>query len=226
MGFVLDWLKPDDSAVRDAQAAEEQRRAEIEAAQKRIEEIFSSPERLAQYQAFEEATRGYLTGELDRQHDITGRNLKFALARSGLTSGSVDADKNRKLAEDYMKNLLGIERQSVRAGADLRSADQQTKWSLFSQILGGLDATTAEQNAAQSMRQNSSIAEAEAYQRLTNDLFGDFASLFKTSREEAGERRAAFDLNTTYGVRPHQIAPVAGAAQSTVPSFAGFGMGR
>jgi hypothetical protein len=195
---------------KQAKRDEEAKQREIQLAQRRIEGIFNSPERDRQIQDFIDATRGFYVTDLDRQHGDAGRNLKFALARSGLSGGSVDVDKQGDLAETYLRNLLGVERKAQGAGSNLRAQDQATQSSLMNQILAGLDVTTAATRAGHAMQNNVSLAESEAYQANLNDLFGNLSPFIKSSKEAAGDRRAAYDFNTIYGNRQRPIAPIAG----------------
>jgi len=193
-----------------AEADEAKRKAEISAAQADLESIFSSPKREGQYEDFVSSTRGILQEELDRQQADTSRNLKFANARSGLSGGSADVDSNSRLAQDYLKNIIGAEREAQGAGAGLRSQDQATKMSLFNQIMGGLSATQAATQAANSMSNNVALARSNALQTNIGDLFGNFTTQFKENKKSAADRRAAYDFNSTYAQRPQTIAPVAG----------------
>ena len=71
-----------------ARQEEQRRKAEIAAGQRRIEGIFSGPEREQQIQDFIDAQRGLLFSDLNREHEDTGRQLKFSLARSGLSEAT------------------------------------------------------------------------------------------------------------------------------------------
>jgi hypothetical protein len=197
-------------AQRAAEEAERKRKAEIQAAQKRIESIFSSPERQQQIEDFIAAQRSYLQSDLDREHGQNQRQLKFANARSGLSGGSVDVDSNRLLAETYLRGIAEAERRAQTAGADLSAQDQSAKQQLFAQILGGADATTAAQNAAQMMRNNAALAKQDATVNSFDKLFGDFGSIFKHSKEAAGERRAAQEFGSLFGPRARTQTRVAG----------------
>lgn len=200
------------SASNAANAEEQRRQAEIRAAQQRIDSIFSSPERERDISDLEAATREFLQLDLDRKHEDAGRNLKFSLARSGLSKGSADTDLNARLGDDYLRGILEAERRAKGAGATLRSQDQDTKTQLFQQILTGLDSTTASQNATRALQQNVDLAKSSALQQGLGDVFGSFSDIFKSSREAAADRRAAFDFNTLYGQR-HRVTPtVAGSA--------------
>jgi hypothetical protein len=199
---------PDPAAA--AAETERQRKAEIAAAQGRVEGIFSSPQREQQILDFIGSQRGYLQSDLDRQHKKNALQTKFATARSGLSGGSVDVDRNRLLAETYLRGIAEAERRAQNAGADLRSSDQQSKQQLFSQIIGGADASTAATNAAQMMRINAQQAGDDSYFNAFDSLFGDFGSIYKNSREAAGERRASQDYGSLFGPRPRTQASVAG----------------
>jgi hypothetical protein len=196
-----------------ARSDEERRRAEIQAAQQQIEGIFSSPQRQQQYADFVAANRDLLFSELDRTRDDNARDLKFALARSGLSGGSTDIDQNRNLAEAYLRGIGQAEAKAQRAGAELQSSDQQAKQQLFSQLLAGSDVSTAVQNAAQMMRTNIGAAREEGYVNAFDNLFADFGQITKQSKEAAGERRARYDfgLNTLFQPRQTPRVPVAGA---------------
>jgi hypothetical protein len=197
-------------ATRAAEEAEAKRKAEITAGQKRIEGIFSSPERQQQYEDFISSQRGYLQSDLDREHRENVRKTKFATARSGLSGGSVDVDRGRLLSETYLRGVGEAENRAQNAGAELRSQDQSSKQQLFSQLLGGADATTAAQNAAQMMRNNAILAKQDSTFNAFDSLFGDFGSIHKSSREAAGERRASQEFGSLFGPRAQQQAQVAG----------------
>jgi hypothetical protein len=195
-----------------ARADEEARRKEIHDAQKRIEGIFSSPQRQQQYADFVAANRDLLFSELDRTRDVNARELKFALARSGLSGGSTDIDQNRNLAETYLRGIGQAETKAQRAGAELQASDQQAKQQLFSQLLAGADVSTSVQNAAQMMRTNIGAAREEGYFGAFDKLFGDYGQIYKQSKEAAGERRARheFGLNTLFQPSNTPLVPVAG----------------
>lgn len=197
-------------ATKAATAEEEKRRKEIADAQKRIDAIFGSSERQGDITDLENATREYLQSDLDRKKGDTDRQLKFSLARSGLSKGSADIDQNLRLADDYLRGILEVERRAKTAGTTLRSQDAETKAGLFSQVLGGLDTTTAASQATQALRQNVDISKSQAFQQGIGDLFGDFSDIFKSSKTASGDRRASYDFNTLYGARQRPMPTVAG----------------
>jgi len=208
MGFLFG---SSNSASKAAEEEERRRREEIEAGQRRIEGIFGSPEREADIVGLEDAVRAFLQGDLGRQKKDTDRNLKFSLARSGLSRGSVDVDQNSRLADDFLRGILEVERRSKSAGSSLRAEDFSTKNALFSQILGGLDTTTAANQATSALQQNIDLTKSSSFQQGLGKLFGNFDNIFKSNQLASTDRRAAFDFNTLYGSRSRQIPSVAGS---------------
>ena len=215
MGFFSDIIgtitgKGSDKAYKQAQADEAARRAQMEGNIKRIEGIFSDPRRAAEIQDYIGANRDYMFKDLDRRKETQDRNLKFSLARSGLSGGSTDVDQNRALSETYLRGVSEAERRAQQAGAQLESADQQSKQGLISTIMAGGDVSTAAQNASQMMRTNIEQNRLTNTQGAFDSLFGDFGDIYTQSREDAGERRASQEFGTLFGPRPYQAANVAG----------------
>jgi hypothetical protein len=207
---LFKMFKTGSKASDEATAQEAARQAKLTADQKRIEGIFSSPQREQQIQDFIAAQRGYLQSDLDRTHGDNERNLKFANARSGLSFGSVDADSNTRLSELYLRGVGEAERRAQNSGSQLRADDQSSKQQLMSQILGGADATTAAQNAAQMMRNNANLAGQDSTFNSFDTLFKGFGSIYKDSKEAAGERRASQEFGSLFGPRQKTQAQVSG----------------
>ena len=179
-----------DRAQKEAQAAEEKRRADITATQQAIEGIYNNPKREADIADLQRATQTYLTNDLNKQNGQAQRQAKFALARNGQTMGSYDADLHRDLGQTYLCGTLEATRRSQAAGNSLRQADQQAKLDLFGQAAAGLDMGTASRNAMESMRANAGTARADALQSGLGDLFGTFADIRKNSLDQQGKNQA------------------------------------
>ena len=207
-------------AADEAAAEEARRKAKLVEDQRRIEGIFSSPEREQQIEDFIGSQRGLLQSDLTREKEENDRQLKFALARSGLSGGSADVDQNKELSELFFRGVGEAERRAQNAGAELRSQDQSSKQQLFAQILGGADVTTASQNAAQMMRNNAALASQDATFGAFDTLFGGLGGFYKNTREAAGERRAAQEFGTLFGPRAQTQTKVAGQTPYT---FQGYG---
>lgn len=176
-------------AQREAQAVEQQRQAQIAHTVAEINRIYDSPQREAQIQDFVSAMRDYYGQDLDRQKAQNDRALKFALARGGLTGGSTQIDQSRRLGEDYQRGVLAADRQAQGAGAQLRSQDQSSKMNLIAMAQSGLDATTAAQQAASSMRSALESQMATSRVQGLGDMFGDLAKVYDQSQQAAERRR-------------------------------------
>lgn len=187
---------------RAAEQAEAQRRADIARTQQSVEAIYSTPEREAQIQDLVGATRTFLGQDLDRKNTGTRRQAKFALARSGMTGGSVDVDVNQNIAEDYLRGALEVERRSQAAGNSLRQADQQAKQNLFAMAQSGLDSTTAARQALTGMRVDAANARSEALQQGIGDVFGQFGDIYRQSKESRIRRDQEKQLSGVYAPSP------------------------
>jgi hypothetical protein len=185
------------NAQAQAQAAENARQVQIAQAQRRIEETFGAPQREADIADFLNATRSYYREDANRQQGDAGRNLQFALARTGMTGGQYDVDTNRRLAETYQRGLLEADRRAQSAAASLRSADQQAKQNLLAMAQSGLDMTTATQNASQAMRNNLAGATADAREGSIGNLFSSFGDIYSQSVKQDEEKRAQRDVYRT-----------------------------
>lgn len=177
-------------AQRQAQAAEAQRQRDVTNTQAAVERVYNDPRREAGVADLINATRSFLQRDLDQKHGDAGKQLKFAMARTGKTGGSVDVDKHKRLGQDYLKAGLDVERRSQSAGTQLRQADQQSKMQLFSMAQAGLDMTTAARQAGEMMRSNLANARSDALQSGMGDLFSGLGETYKRSREQAGADRA------------------------------------
>jgi len=198
------------SASREAQQAEEERQRQIQQTQGRIEEVFSSPERQAQIDEYEAATRQFLMGDLDRTKADNDRQLKFALARSGLGGGSTAIDQGQNLAEDYLRAILEADRRAKASANNVRQSDQDAKLSLFNQALGGLNMGTAESNALQSMRQNLELGRNQTSEQNFDNFFSDYASIYKASRDADVRRREQQQFGGIYSPQNALFSPVSG----------------
>lgn len=189
-----------DNAQREAQQAEQDRQRRISQTIGSIDQAYSNPAREAQYGDFLSANREFYEQDVNKQKATADRNLKFGLARSGLTGGSRATDAGTNLGEDYIDGLLEAERRAQGATADLRGADQQSKLNLISLANSGLDATTAARQAAEAMRSNLQSGMSTSRLQGLGDLFSSVADVNKAS-SEAKVRREAADL---YGQSMYQ----------------------
>ena len=200
------WLDPlgltktsnAESAADKAARLEQERQARIAEAQKRINGVFDNPNRKGEIADFVSALRDYHLQDLDRQKATTDRELRFAMARGGLTGGSVNVDKNREFAEEYLRGRLNVENRALGAGADLEARDQDARARLIQLATSGMDTTTAAQQAAASMGSNLESARATAYGQQMGDQFAGFGKFIKDRREEAIRRQGVRDSGIGY----------------------------
>ena len=187
------------SGQKAAEQAERERQAAIANTQTQVNAIFDSPERAAQREAFGAAMRDLFQQDLGRQKETADRELKFALARMGLTGGSANIDAARTMGEEYQRGVLDSERRAQGAMADLLSRDEQARANLMALAQSGTNLTAATQQAAGALRANLEGARAAANVQGLGDIFGSVSEAAKRSRE-AGDRRRA-DINYASGLR-------------------------
>jgi hypothetical protein len=187
-------------AEKRATQAEAERQTAMQGATNRVNQVFDSPERGSQIQAFLQALRDQYTTDANRQKAIADRRLKFSTARSGLTGGSAAVDSNRLLGEEYTQGILGAENRAQEAAGNLRAQDESSRMAILSMIRQGLDATTAAQRAGSAMQANAQTVEGEAMGRSLGDIFGGTADIYKTQQEAAARRRGELSVNgSVYG---------------------------
>ena len=177
-------------AQREAEAQERERQAAIRSGTEQVRGIFANPARLSEIAEAVAATRAMLAGDLTRQNREATRTNRFALARSGQLGGSLQADRARQLAEAYGRGRLEVERRAQGVGANLRAADEDSQARLMGLVQGGLDATTAAQQAAQAMRSNLAAGAADRNAGDLGSMFAGITNAAQASRDAADRRRA------------------------------------
>jgi hypothetical protein len=173
--------------------AEMARQITIQRGTQGVNDVFDAPERQAQYEQFLQGLRDFYSADANKQKGIADRNLKFTMARSGLTGGSASVDANRSLGEEYTKGLLDAENRAQSAYAGLKGQDEQSRLSLLSMVRSGMDTTTAAQRAGAALQVNAKNAETDSFANGLGDIFGSMAESYKTQREAAERRRGVRD---------------------------------
>lgn len=193
------WLDPigltktaeqGESAADVAARLEMERQASIKQAQGRINNVFDNPRRARDISDFVSAVRTKNMDDLARQNTDAARELKFSLARGGLSGGSVSVDQNRRMADDFNRGALNVESRAQGAGAQLEAADQDARARLIQLATSGLDATTAAQQAASGLRSNLETARSASYGEDLGDQFTSIGSFVKQRRDESNRREA------------------------------------
>lgn len=170
-----------------AEAAERQRQREITRGTTAVNQAFAQRE--PQYQAFVDALRQHFLTDAQRQKEVADRQLRFSLARGGLTRGSAAADAGTDLGREFQEGIMQGERQAQAGLADLRARDEQTRMNLLSMVQGGMGATSAAQQAANAMRSNIGGARSEGMVSGLGNIFGGTADLYRRQQEAAQRRR-------------------------------------
>lgn len=187
--------KQGESAADVAARMEMERQERIREAQGRINQVFDNPRRARDIADFVSATRSKLMEDLNRQNTDAARELKFSLARGGLSGGSVNVDQNRRLTDEFNRGLINVEGRAQGAGAQLEAADQDARARLIQLATSGLDATTAASQAAAGLRSNFENARSQAFGEQLGDQFATIGGFVKNRREEAARRQANRDAN-------------------------------
>ena len=175
-----------DGAAEAAASEEAKRKAQVQSSTRAIDAAFSG--RGSQLDDFVAALREQFGAEAGRQKKIADRQLKFSLARGGLTGGSAAADTGAELGEEFQRGILKGERLSQSALADLTSADE-SRARLISLEQGGASVTSSATAASNALRSNIEGARSSSGIESLGDIFGDTRSLFVEQQEAAARRR-------------------------------------
>jgi len=175
------------NAAEAAAAEEAKRKAQVQSSTRAIDTVFRG--RGSQLEDFVAALREQFGAEAGRQKKIADRQLKFSLARGGLTGGSAAADTGAELGEEFQRGILKGERLSQSALADLTSADEASRARLVSLAQGGASVTSSATAAANALRSNIEGARSSSGIESLGDIFGDTRSLFVEQQEAAARRR-------------------------------------
>lgn len=173
-------------AQRAAEQAERERKQQVRSSTAAIDQAFSG--RSGQLEEFLNALRENFRTDATRQKKVADRQLKFSLARGGLTGGSAAADAGTNLGREFQEGLLKGERQSQVSLADLLAADQASKQQLIALAQGGADVSTAARSSATALQANLKNARSSGLAFDIGNIFEQTGDLF-VRQQEAAERR-------------------------------------
>lgn len=174
-------------ASAEARRQEAERKRQVEQATRAIDRAYQG--RDVQLQDFVDALRGEFRTEAEKQKEVADRQLKFSLARGGLTGGSAAADAGTRLGEEFTKGLLQGEREAQDALAQLKAADEASRSDLIRLAQGGADVTTAASQAARALQSNLEGAKASSLVTGVGDIFSRTRDLYTRQQEAAARRR-------------------------------------
>jgi hypothetical protein len=187
-----------DKASKQAASEEAARQTAIKGAQSGINSAYDSPQRKAEIADYVNSLRKFFGDDLARQKGDTDRQLKFALAKSGLTGGSTNIDQQKRVGENYARGVLDVERKAQGGGANLESLDQDSRMRLISMATQGLDATTAASQSASAMRSGLNASKATDMANGLGDVFANTKSFYQKAADDAVRRRADYDAYSNY----------------------------
>jgi hypothetical protein len=188
------------SAVNAAQASNTAQQAQIQASIDAINKAYSSPARTAGTQAYGKALGDQLTQNVNDQEAVNARNLKFAMARSGLTGGSAAVDSNTQLQKDYSQGLLEASQQAQAGTAALQQADNSSKNQLISLAEQGGYTGTIPSQSASATAAGLNTAQSYAGPAGLNNLFSGTAQIYQNEEQAAAQRKAQINpIGSIYG---------------------------
>lgn len=192
---VSAWLDPGslmgaqtDPSAAEAAKLEAQRQAEINAEVGNINKLFAG--RAGEYSQYGTDTLNLLKQNVDSAYTDKSRALKFGLLRSGNIGGSEDIAQHGLLSGDYTKGILDASNQAQGAEEGLKAADAGTKTQLIGDVLNGLSATTANQDALLAAQGNLSNAKSTVVPETADAIFGDLSQNYLNQANAKGQQAA------------------------------------
>lgn len=175
--------------AKEQQQYDQQRQAKIDAVTAQIRGLYNSPSREADITTYQKDAQKLYQHTLDQQHDEAARQLKFALARTGQSTGQVGIDQGAKMTTQYNEGLLKVTRAADEAGARLRQADADTQQNLIQMAQSGMDATTANTLALQGLRTNLLASKSAIAPEALGNAFSGLADQYQFSQEAKNYQR-------------------------------------
>lgn len=187
-------------AAKTAAATNDAQNQQIQQSVQQITQAFGSPQRQAQYNTYGQNLNDYYTGQVNTQESTNARNLKFAMARSGLTGGSEAADSNTQLQKDYSQALLQASQQAQAGKAALQQSDVNSKNQLIGLAQQGNFTGSIPGQVATA--QSAALDSAKAYgpANALGNLFTGTANIWGNEATAAANRRAQTSpIGSPYG---------------------------
>lgn len=183
-----------------ANAANAEQQRQIQQTVGQINDAYGSPQRQQQYDAYGKNLQSYYTGQVNEQETTNARNLKFAMARSGLTGGSAAVDSNTQLAKDYSKGLLEASRAAQGGTAALQQADVASKNQLIGLAQQGNFTGMIPQQVASSQSAALGAAQNFGNANALGNLFAGSGQIWQNNQTASANRRAQVSpIGSLYG---------------------------
>lgn len=163
----------------DAAELERQRQGRIEQGMKKVDSTFNQFDN-GYYDNIRGAYLDYVLPDFNQQYDDAQRSLAMALARQGVLSSSMAADKTADLEDTYSKNMLQVQQDADGYVNDRRAAVESARNAVVNQLNASANASQAGQQA---------INQATALQALPK--FSTLGNLFGTATDGLRYQMAA-----------------------------------
>ena len=181
------------NAAAAAAQQEAQRQAAISQNVNKIDSAFAN--RTPQYTQYLNATRNLYNTELGRQQQIASRNLKFGLARNGMTGGSVAADQGDELGREMAQGSIQAEQKAQAGLSGLQSQDNAERLQLISLAQSGADVGNVATQSNDALRANLGAAMSGQTAGSLGDVFGGITQDVNNYNNAAAARRGVNNSN-------------------------------
>lgn len=188
------------SAANAANAANAQQQRDITNAVNQITSAYNNPNRVSQYNAYQKNLGDYYTNQVNDQEAVNARNLKFAMARSGLTGGSASVDANTQLQKDYTQGLLNASRTAAAGTSALEQSDINAKNQLIGLAQQGNFTGAIPSQIASA--QSASLGAAQNFGNANSlgNIFAGTAGIYQNEQTAAANRKAQTSpIGSLYG---------------------------
>ena len=178
--------------MKAANQAEDARMGRLTQNQSQINAAFDAPGREAQRQDFLGALRAQYADQLGRGYADNARNLKFSLAKRGLTGGSADVDAQSRLQQALARGRLQAEGNAQSAYSNLLGQDEAQRFDLLGAARSGVATGQAARQASLGMQAR--LTGAMNPLDVGANAFSSFASDLRDVTQRAEARRGAASI--------------------------------
>lgn len=195
------------------QAAQQQQQQQQQAVNQNVSAINSAfANRQSQYSNYLGALNKSYQTQLNLQQADASRNLKFALARSGMTGGSVAADQGANLQREMGQATLGASEQAQAKLAALESSDAATQQQMIALAQSGANIGNAAGETAAALKANLDNAQSNLGPNTLGQAFGGLTNTINQMNQ---------GYQTRLGLRAAQA--YAGAFSNNATTASGYG---
>ena len=158
--------------------------------------------RQAGYDQIRTSNMAIMNSDIARNRADAERALKFGLARSSLTGGSVDIDENKNILDANQRSTVQANQLADNQVQQVRAQDEADYANSIQKINAGLDADTAITAATAAVKNNRDQAISDPTSSSLNNLFssvGNFWNNYEYSKAAANPYGTASTGYTTSG---------------------------